>query len=359
MSDDSLAAYIKAYMDEIIEYYKGYVDYTYADFLEKGTSSYDYSKLTPNTLYTVVAIAMDDKAVASGAATRKNFQTKEVHEDPVPADMTFQFAVDSITFNSAYVAVTPSTNEATYYWNIFETAEIANMTDDALCAAIKSNIEETIETYAMFGYDLTFADFLSKGPDAWSYTELSANTAYTAIAVAMGTEGTTNGVVGKKNFQTAEVVATDSIELDLTSEYLFYADYGVLQITGEDTVKKLELGLAFVTTTPDGTFTLDDCYEDGYYYYNYIYDADTEDIFEFVDLNVTGKLDGDLYKYSGYGIAEDGIKYIFSDAAIEYVAPESAPKKSAAKKEAKNFKKGNLNQATKGFKFVAEKYINK
>lgn len=360
MTDAEVAAYFKEYFDYVIDYYAEY-EWTYADLLIKGTENYDFSGLDPDTEYTVVAIALTANIEAAGTAVKKTFKTLEVHEDPVPADMTFQIEVDGITFNSAAVAITPSTDASTYYWNIFGAEDIAGMSDADIKATIKDNLDYMIEYYTYYGYDVTIADFLSQGPDAYEFEDLSANTAYTIVAVAMGTEGTINGALAKRTFQTAEVVATDSLELDLVSEYTFYEEYNVIQILGEDAEKNLELGLTFETTEPTGTYTLADCYEDGYYYWNYIYNSQTEEIVEFVDLYVTGVLQGSEYIYSGYGIAEDGIKYIFTDVhATEYVPQEEAPakanKKGHEKKDFKAAKKGNFK---KEGKFVSRKAFDR
>ena len=365
MTDEQIGAYFKEYFDYLIDYYAGYYDLSYEDFILKGKDEYEYTKLDPNTEYMVVSIYMDANAVASGKATRKNFKTLEQKEDPVPADMTFQIAASDVTFSSADVAITPSNNEAYYYWNLFEAEEIAEVSDADLCAAMKENIEETIELYELFGYDLSFEDFLSKGPDAHSFTGLSSQTTYTVVAVAMGTLGTTNGAVAKYNFTTPKVEATDSLTLDLVSDYKFYDEYSVLQIVGEDSIQGLELGLAFETATPNGTFTQSDFYDDGYYYWNYIYDPETDDIYELLEANVTGAVNGDFYVYSGYGLAENGIKYIFTDVkATEYVEQEEADapakklaRKAPAKKVGKHFMKVNLKK--KNGKFISEKLFNR
>lgn len=353
MTDEQIGTYLKEYLEEAVEYYKnyGYDDVTLADFLITGENSYEYTKLESNTEYAVVAIALDATGASSGKAVRKNFKTLELTEDPVPADMTFDIDVDGITFSSAAVAVTPSNNEATYYWNIFETAEIQGMSDADLCAAIKENIEYTIEYYGYFGYDVSFENFLSKGPDAYDYSDLDPQKAYTVIAVAMGSLGTTNGAVAKYNFETTELVA-ESTE-DITIENAKMTDacdaYGWWQMIAANADST-----TYITISPNeatavaGNYSIDDM-DAGYTYIL----LDKQNQYKFANLDVEVAVDGETFTLTGTGLALNAVEYHFNISGIVEVSQASAaPAKVApAKKDAKLIKKVNLEKG----KFVSEK----
>ena len=351
MTDEQVAAYFKEYFDYVIEYYAGYYDLNYADLLlnaADGTDSYDYTGLEPNTEYTVVAIALDANIGAAGKSVRKNFKTLELKEDPVPADMTFEIAASDITFSSANITVNPSNTTATYYWNIYETAKIASMSDEELCAAIKEDIEYTIEYYAYFGYEIGFEEFLSQGADSYEYDELDPNTAYTVIAVAMGTLGTTNGAVAKYDFSTPEIVAEKTEDITLTNARMNDAcdAYGWWQMMAANTDST-----TYITISPneaaavEGSYSIDDMDAD----YTYIL-LDKQNQYAFATLDIEIAVEGETFVLTGTGIAMNAVQYNFNISGdVEVLVKEaSAPAKVApVKKDAKIIKKVNLEKTAK------------
>ena len=362
LTDDAkVAAYFKDYFDYVIEYYATYYgkDLTYADLLldaADGVDAYDYTGLEPNTDYVVIAISLDANIAAAGTAVRANFKTVEEKEDPVPADMTFDIAVNDITFSSASVQVIPSNSEATYYWSVYPTEAIQGMGDADLCAAIKENIEYTIEYSAYYGYDLSFADFLSQGTDSYAYTDLDANKAYTVIAVAMGTLGTTNGAVAKYNFQTAELTPESSEDITLTNARMIDAceAHGWWQMVAANADTT-----TYLTISPNeaaavgGTYSIDDMDAD----YTYIV-LDKQNQYKFATLDVEVAVNGETFTLTGTGIAMNAVEYHFNITGNVslYQASGVAPAKIApAKKEAKLCKKGNLEKSAKR----SEKLLNR
>ena len=352
MTDEQVGAYLKEYIEEAIEYYGDYgYDLTFEDFIVTGEDSYEYTKLESNAEYTVVAIAMDANGATSGKAARLTFKTLEEKEDPVPADMTFQIAVTDITYASANVAVTPSTNDATYYWEIFETADIQGMSDADLCAAIKENIEYMIELYGYYGYDLTFADFLAQGPDSYEYDELDANKAYTVIAVAMGTLGTTNGAVAKYNFQTAELTPESIEDITLTNARMVDAvsSYGWWQLIAANQDSTIYLTISpEETAAVAGTYSINDMDAD----YTYIL-IDKQNKYKFASLDVEVAVNGETFTLTGTGIATNAVEYHFtiSGNVSVYQSAAAPAKVGPAKKNAKISKKVNLEKT----QFVSEK----
>lgn len=350
MTDEQVGAYLKEYLEEAVEYYKQYYGYdaTLADFLLKGENSYSYTKLESNTEYTVVAIALDANGASSGKAARKNFKTLELKEDPVPADMTFEIAASDITFSSANITVTPSNTTATYYWNIYKTAAIAGMSDEELCAAIKEDIEYTIEYYAYFGYEIGFEEFLSQGADSYEYDELDPNTAYTVIAVAMGTLGTTNGAVAKYDFSTPEIVAEKTEDITLTNAKMNDAcdAYGWWQLMAANTDSTTYITISpNEAATVEGNYTIDDMDAD----YTYIL-LDKQDQYAFATLDIEIAVEGETFVLTGTGIAMNAVQYNFNISGdVEVLVKEaSAPAKVApVKKDAKIIKKVNLEKTAK------------
>ena len=361
MTDEEIAAYFKDYFDYVIDYYAGYYDLTYDDLwlnAEDGMDAYDYSGLESNTEYAVVAISLDANCAAAGKAVIKTFKTLELKEDPVPADMTFEIAVEDITFSGASISVTPSNTTATYYWNVFGTEEIASMSDADLCAAIKENIDYMIELYGYYGYDLSYEDFLSQGQDAYAYDDLEANTAYTVIAVAMGTLGTTNGAVAKYNFSTPELVAESEETLEFhDAQIVDYRDLdGSFMIVAAPADTSILVTLNPISDEFAGSFTMEDMDAD----YCALYDYVNEEKYAIADAEFTGVLSEGVYTYTGWFLAYNAVKYNFEftavvDADEAATAPAHAVKKAPAKKEPMHFKKGNVKKGAKR----SEKLLNR
>lgn len=362
LTDDAkVAAYFKDYFDYVIEYYGNYgYELTYADLLldaADGVDSYDYESLDPNTNYVVIAISLDANIGAAGQAVRQDFKTLEEKEDPVPSDMTFNIAVNDITFSSASVQVTPSNSEATYFWNIFKAEEIAGKSDAELCAAIKENIEYTIEYYAYFGYELSFADFLAQGTDSYAYDDLEPNTNYTVVAFAMGTLGTYAGAVAKYNFETPELVPESEETLDFhDAQIVDYRDLdGSFMIVAAPADSSVVVALNPISDEFVGSFTMEDMDAE----YCALYDYTAEVKYAIADAEFAGVLNDGVYTYTGWFLAMNAVKYnfVFNVTAEDEAAaaPAKLAKKAPAKKEAKLIKKVNLEKSAKR----SEKLLNR
>lgn len=79
MSDDSILVELKYGIDYTIAMYTmAGQELTYADFLYKGESHYNYESLTPETDYVVLAVKMDAEANFSGKIAKKSFRTKDL-----------------------------------------------------------------------------------------------------------------------------------------------------------------------------------------------------------------------------------------------------------------------------------------
>lgn len=368
MTDTQVAEFFKNDFDETIAYYNQEYNYefTYDGFLVKGNDSWVYKKLEPNTEYVIIALELDENIAAKGPSVRKTFKTLEEKEDPVPADMTFQIAIDNITATSATVAVTPSNKEATYFWEIYETSEIEGTDDAAICARIKEGNDATIEFYAY--KDLTIGDLLSKGMDAYTYDNLYPNRDYTIVAVAMGTLGTTNGVVAKQSFKTLDIEVIGDVDLGelVGTKFNDFRDFdGSFIVHGEDEDGTKKVSIAISSNDLAGNFTDADLDP----FWSYVWTEDQGGYYgeTAVKAELVGTADAEAQTatLSGWVVCVDGIKYHFSLAysfADKKEESLSAPAKKAKRankdaknasvKKAANFKKGNL---AKKHKFVSEK----
>ena len=250
----------------------------------------------------------------------------------------FKITVSDVTATTAHIAIEPNNKEGYWGCKIYLAEAVAKYTVDTIAAYEVEELASyiamgaTMDVLKQYGY-VYQGNFES---DAMS---LPAKTNLTIIAFEVKQEGQllVLGNVATKTFTTKDVEKKGTIALEnMVAEYNDYTKYGIIQIIGEDSVKGLELGLAIeYGTNPNGTFTLDDCYEDGEYYWNYIYNIETEDIFEFLSLELTGSLDAEkgIYTFSGKAIAENEMEYTFTNIkATEFQDEEAAPAKVTGRK---------------------------
>ena len=121
---------------------------------------------------------------------------------------TFEISVnpDSLTATSARIDVAPSDANVLYYFDVITKANSDAMTDAQIAANTKSGIDQYIAYYAQYGYQATYADFLSQGIDGYTFTKLIPNTTYVAFALQMdGTTGALIGNVTRVEFTTPDI----------------------------------------------------------------------------------------------------------------------------------------------------------
>ena len=140
-------------------------------------------------------------AVCGIACTPNNEGNGGENNGPKPA-LTFTIQLSNITSSSVYMAVTPSNNTDTYFFDVVPQYVMAHY--DTPEAFATDYVSQLISLYEE--YDLVFADALSKGADAWQYEQgnLEINTEYYAIAFGVTPEGTITTKVTMESFKTLE-----------------------------------------------------------------------------------------------------------------------------------------------------------
>ena len=112
--------------------------------------------------------------------------------------------VTGITSNSATVTVTPSNSDA-YYFDVVEKEYLDAYTNSAdFLADYVAEIKDYIAELNAYGYNITFADFVSYGKDTYTYEAgtLDPNTEYYAFAFGLSEEGKVTSDLNKKAFTT-------------------------------------------------------------------------------------------------------------------------------------------------------------
>lgn len=133
--------------------------YTFADALSKGADWYSYvSGFIPNTEYYALAFGVNADGTITTGVTTEPFTTLE---EVVDESMTFDVNVSNITSNGALVLITPSNNNATYFFDVVTKEKLDEYPDKKKYA--EWLIANNKEQYDFYGW--SFAWFLSAGID--------------------------------------------------------------------------------------------------------------------------------------------------------------------------------------------------
>lgn len=177
-------------------------------------------------------------------------------------DVTFTIVVEDITTTGAKVTVTPSDNETAYCWDVYETANLAGMSDADIAKDFKDYYDYLIAYYADYGYELTYEDLLTAGEDDYTYKNLSPNTDYTVVAIAVDENLAVVGASAKKQFKTPDVELTGetiTINYEESIEAPFFYNDGSVEVGFEN--DDYYVVLTYFTETPQsavGSYTEED-----------------------------------------------------------------------------------------------------
>lgn len=191
-------ALAKVMISNLKEYCESY-EQTLADVLSKGVDGYNYiSYFTPNTEYYALAFGVDADGMITTGVTTEPFTTLE---EVVDASMTFDVKVTDITSNGALVLITPSNNNAIYYFDVVTKEKLDEYPDTKEYA--ERLIKVIKEPYDFYGKP--FVVVLSAGAVAYQFEagRLAPNTEYYAIAFGVTTAGKVTTDVTTVPFKTS------------------------------------------------------------------------------------------------------------------------------------------------------------
>lgn len=171
-------------------------------------------------MMTLAALAVCGVACTPAGGNGENGGNTDNPGGGETTETTFTITVSNVTSNSAAVSVVPSNNNETYYFDVYEKATVAQFGSlEAFATALNSALSQQLATV---GY--SFADALSKGPDAYEFTKLDAGTEYYAFAY---------GVTGDAVLTTAVNVVTFTTEASTGDEVLSHYTYGYYENMGD------------------------------------------------------------------------------------------------------------------------------
>lgn len=124
---------------------------------------------------------------------------------PPVGDLTFGIALSNITETTVSVAITPSNNTDSYYFDLVPSS-FNGMSDAELISLIE-------EAYA----DRGLINLVSTGPDSYDWSGLTAGATYYVVAFGYDASGATTSVTRKEVILTGGEVNPDDLQFDITA----------------------------------------------------------------------------------------------------------------------------------------------
>ena len=206
--------------EEIFVYVTDKYDYIVSEYTYTGNHSKTYSRMRPDTEYTMLAFGCKAGTMTTNEMDKVNFKTLPAGD---PMECTFEFSVvPDVDF--AFVEVTPSDKGQFYKWIVCPPYYTA---DD-----VKYFIDQLIEVYYE-GDFVTFSSWeLSLGDDSANVWDLYESTEYKVAAVIMDydTGEYLSDVIFSETFTTLEKTYAN---LEFVMDYGPYYDLGELIRAGQ------------------------------------------------------------------------------------------------------------------------------
>lgn len=251
------------------------------DFLEKGNSSFESTKLKAETDYVVFAFGMDPSCTGTTGVTKKSFRTTAAEQ----SSLTFNTGLYELKFNGAKIAFTPSNDEETYFTDCMDYETFSKFkSDKELTDWVISEAGNSISTFLVQGYHEVDATEI-----------LVSKTKY--VAYAFGYKGGATTGVTKVEFTTPEMPMGSSVSVKVSYEIVDASVYGEIY-AGKKAVKLDMEPSVSATHWFVGTFTSLDGHSD--------YDT-------IEALQMKGYKDKKELAF----IKEDGKKYIVAAVAVD------------------------------------------
>lgn len=263
-----------------------------------------------------------------------------------PDSKDFKITVSNVTESKADLLVEPADTTAMYYLGVYDSEDVATLSDDSIASFIDTEFEYYLQLFAAMGYEITLEELLPEllftGKLESQLTNLTPATDYTVIAAKMDAQGNVLGKMARKNFTTLEAVM------------------GQLTFTFENTGSSVIVTPSNDYEPWDYAFFTPDQYAqyynsdknaaaaDAYAYYGYKNATAGEAEFEFADFQSI-EIVGDVVLIT-YACDETGITSEVAEYKFNVPAPAGAPAKKIAKESIANFK--NLKNVEKKFNAI-------
>ena len=169
-------------------------------YASRGVDSWHYDGgLSPEEDYVAYAVPISSEGKALAEGQMQEYRTL-AEEQPEASDMTFDIQVTDLTSTSAMVTVTPSRDDALYFFDNISKEELMESYNGDVAARTEYVLEYF--TSSERPIEEVVAAYASQGEDDFFYSELSPDTDYVIYAVPISSEGKALGAGATYNYRT-------------------------------------------------------------------------------------------------------------------------------------------------------------
>ncbi len=207
-NDEELYLDDLAYFNEELEYGYGSLAEVIADYTETGDQiGLEMPGLEPETEYLFYAYGLELDGTRTTDISREYVTTKGVEK--VEVTFGIDAVVDGMNID---VAVTPSDNEAYYYFDGIEKESVDIDFGGDIAAVANYYIDYNVQMGTYYGMtaEEVILEIASKGPDSYTFS-CAPNTEYVIFAIAVDLDGNIISDVTTKTVVTGDIVPSDNV----------------------------------------------------------------------------------------------------------------------------------------------------
>ena len=207
--------------EEAVVYVTTKYDYIVSEYTFTGNISKNFSRMRPDTEYTILAFGYKAGVMTTSELDKVDFVTLPAGN---PADCTFEFKCDP-DVDFAFVEVTPSDKGQFYHWLVYPSNYTAQDVKDYINLTIEYYYEGDVATFS--SWELSLGDDSANAWDLYPATEYKVG----AVVMDYDTGEFLSDVSFSEPFTTLEKVYAD---ITFNFEYGPYYDLGELVKAGQE-----------------------------------------------------------------------------------------------------------------------------
>ena len=206
--------------DEIFAYVTTNYDYLVSEYIFTGNVSKTFTRMRPDTEYSIIAFGYKAGTLTNGEMDRVDFKTLPAGD---PEDCTFEFKVTA-DVDYAFIEVTPSDKGQFYHWLVYPSYYTNQNAKDYVSKVIEASYEGDVETFS--SWELSLGDDSANAWDLFPATEYKVG----AVIMDYDTGEFLTDFVFSEPFTTLEKTYAN---ITFNFEYGSYYDLGQLINAGQ------------------------------------------------------------------------------------------------------------------------------
>lgn len=146
-------------------------------------------------------------------------------EEPPVSDVTFEIKLSEPTASGVDVTVTPSSNEAVYYYDVLSVEVLKEAHSGDLAVYMTNMMKEAVSSFG--SVEEAMKKLCTKGESSHSFSRLNSDTDYVAFAAGLNAQGVVNTEIKSVSFRTAALAQGLSFKIEFSNYAYDGVDYKI------------------------------------------------------------------------------------------------------------------------------------